>query len=366
MAMALSLNNVCYKQIKDNFYYGIFGEFQLVIDQSTGCFNATKLCNLSSKKRFVDWSKLSRSRDLLKYYNNKSCLENSPGNFYEIRESNNDSVMKQITGQYVQKELILDIASWISVEFYDKCNSIVINYFVKHYQNMSTDDKQEQINNLEDKMKRLLVDNENKDNVIQEKNDKIDELMIKLDEDRKRMEAQREEDRKRMDEDRTLIVRQEQLLRQLNINLDDVACQNNELLEKVDDQNDKLDTIQHKLDIAVQDRAPQPCKSPRRERFILLKRDDDDYPYYTIRAQDINARGSLRKQKTLYQNVDVLLDLPFHPNSKTLFVRIKDRLKKMGVVFNLCSISIENSALNEQEFVDILKEINNEKYQFEE
>jgi intracellular sulfur oxidation DsrE/DsrF family protein len=97
-----------------------------------------------------------------------------------------------------------------------------------------------------------------------------------------------------------------------------------------------------------------------------LKRDDDDYPYYTIRAQDINARGSLRKQKTLYQNVDVLLDLPFHPNSKTLFVRIKDRLKKMGVVFNLCSISIENSALNEQEFVDILKEINNEKYQFEE
>jgi len=41
MAMALSLNNVCYKQIKDNFYYGIFGEFQLVIDQSTGCFNKT-------------------------------------------------------------------------------------------------------------------------------------------------------------------------------------------------------------------------------------------------------------------------------------------------------------------------------------
>ena len=234
-----------------------------------------------------------------------------------------------------------------------------------------------QINNLEDRMKRLLVDNENKDSVIQEKNDKIDELMIKLDEDRKqreedrkRMEAQREEDRKRMeaqrDEDRALILRQEQLLRQLNINLDDVACQNNELLEKVDDQNEKLDSIQHKLDIAVQDRAPQPHKSPKRERFILLKRNDDYYPYYTIRAQDISARASIRKQKTLYQSVDILLDLPFHPNSKTLFVRIKDRLKKMGVVFNLCSISIENSALSEQEFVDTLKEINNEKYQLEE
>ncbi|AHL67571.1 hypothetical protein DH26_gp078 [Chloriridovirus anopheles1] len=29
------------------------------------------------------------------------------------------------------KELILDIASWISIKFYDKCNKVIINYFVK-------------------------------------------------------------------------------------------------------------------------------------------------------------------------------------------------------------------------------------------
>ncbi len=39
--------------------------------------------------------------------------------FYEIK-GDNDDVTKQITGQYVIKEFILDIASWISVEFYDK------------------------------------------------------------------------------------------------------------------------------------------------------------------------------------------------------------------------------------------------------
>ncbi len=49
--------------------------------------------------------------------------------FYEIK-GDNDDVTKQITGQYVIKEFILDIASWISVEFYDKCNNIIINYFV--------------------------------------------------------------------------------------------------------------------------------------------------------------------------------------------------------------------------------------------
>ncbi len=55
--------------------------------------------------------------------------------FYEIK-GDNDDVTKQITGQYVIKEFILDIASWISVEFYDKCNNIIINYFVNEYKTM--------------------------------------------------------------------------------------------------------------------------------------------------------------------------------------------------------------------------------------
>ena len=44
------LKDVCYRQIKDNFYYGLFGDFQLVVDKNTGCFNATKLCNNGGKK----------------------------------------------------------------------------------------------------------------------------------------------------------------------------------------------------------------------------------------------------------------------------------------------------------------------------
>jgi hypothetical protein len=37
---------------------------------------------------------------------------------YEVKLQNNDQLNKQVTGTYVPKELILDIASWISVEFY--------------------------------------------------------------------------------------------------------------------------------------------------------------------------------------------------------------------------------------------------------
>jgi hypothetical protein len=128
-----ALNDICYEQIKDNFYYGKFGEFRLVIDKNTGCFNATKLCQLSStKKQFSDWKKLSRSQELLDYYNKKRCPENSLVIFYEVKQANYGTG-KLVTGQYVQKEFILDIASWISPAFYFKCSKIVNYFFIELY-----------------------------------------------------------------------------------------------------------------------------------------------------------------------------------------------------------------------------------------
>lgn len=44
-----------YEQIKDNFYYGKFGDFRLVIDKNTECFNATKLC-VERGKDFNQWN----------------------------------------------------------------------------------------------------------------------------------------------------------------------------------------------------------------------------------------------------------------------------------------------------------------------
>jgi hypothetical protein len=62
----VSLNDICYEQIKDNYYYCKFGEFRLVVDKNTGCFNATKLCK-EGNKDFNQWKRLERVKELLKY-----------------------------------------------------------------------------------------------------------------------------------------------------------------------------------------------------------------------------------------------------------------------------------------------------------
>lgn len=61
-----ALNDICYEQIKDNFYYGKFGDFTLVIDKNTGCFNATKLYK-EGNKDFNQWKRLERVKELLKF-----------------------------------------------------------------------------------------------------------------------------------------------------------------------------------------------------------------------------------------------------------------------------------------------------------
>jgi hypothetical protein len=126
-----SLNDVCFERIRDTFYYGMFGEFKLVVDKSTGCFNATKLCT-DGGKQFKNWSRLEKSKRLIEYYESESSRSHLSGchDFYEVSGGNNSDAFSKTTGQYVRKELILDIASWVSVEFYDKCNQIIVDFYV--------------------------------------------------------------------------------------------------------------------------------------------------------------------------------------------------------------------------------------------
>src|SRR5579864_7839040 len=301
-----SLNDVCFERVRDTFYYGMFGEFKLVVDKSTGCFNATKLC-VDGGKEFRKWSRLEKSKRLIEYYVSRRPHLVGGSDFYEVKGDNKDALVAKTTGQYVRKELILDIASWVSVEFYDKCNRIIVDFYVAEY-------------------KKKLDDNRV---VIKQKDDKIDELLA--------------------------------IVKRMNIKLDDMADKNDELLERNETIETRVVSIQTKLDVAVEDRAPQPDRVEAREHFILLKRNDDDYPYYTIRAQEVNARIALRRQEQLYDETTVLLDIHLHPNSKTLYVRIKDDLRARGVAFRYCKISIEESDVTEAELVESMRAINDEK-----
>lgn len=96
-------------------------------------------------------------------------------------------------------------------------------------------------------------------------------------------------------------------------------------------------------------------KQPRYERFILLKRNDPEYPYYNIKAKHTSAQSSLKKQKTLYSEITILIDVLCHPNSKIMFVKIKEELKNKGVRIKFCKLSLSNSKITEEELIEKMK-----------
>jgi hypothetical protein len=57
--------------------------------------------------------------------------------------------------------------------------------------------------------------------------------------------------------------------------------------------------------------------------------------------------------------MEILLDFKANPNSKTLYVRIKDNLKSRGVTFEGNNIDL-NEAITEEDLID---EMNDQKYE---
>jgi hypothetical protein len=77
-----------------------------------------------------------------------------------VKADNKDILNKKITGQYVQKEFILDIASWISPAFYFKCSKIVNYFFIELYKkDLDLKDQQlKEANERADEYKEMALD----------------------------------------------------------------------------------------------------------------------------------------------------------------------------------------------------------------
>jgi hypothetical protein len=285
-----SLNDICYEQIKDNFYYGIFGDFKLVVDKETGCFNATKLCS-DGGRSFYNWTRLDKSKKLLKFYETKnrpSDVRAYNGVIYEVKGANKNDLYAKITGQYVQKELILDIASWISVEFYDKCNEIIVDFFVTEFKTKEFIDLKNEIKLAEEKMIKMSEENEE---IIKYKDDKIDSLELLI----KQMKIDSDERHKE-------IVGYAEYTKE---QLEQTKDQLDHLTDIVEDHNETLpdkfaDVVKPLADNFVQ----SPDEKSLKARFAVLSIGNGEYRV---------ARGQTRnvaRVKAEYPKATVLLDLP--------------------------------------------------------
>ncbi|CCV02313.1 hypothetical protein IIV30_118R [Invertebrate iridescent virus 30] len=184
----------------------------------------------------------------------------------------------------------------------------------------------------------------------------LEQMMANMDLKMQKQEEEREQDR-------NLIKQQTQYLKSLGITLEEVKRPKMKsylitilLLKK------EVKKVQHKLGIAVEDRAPLPEDESKRERFVLIKRNDPEYYlYYTIRAQEGYTQRKLKVEKLHFPNLEVLLDFKCNPNSKSLYTRIKENLKAKGVTFKGNNIDLEESNITEEKLIEEMKATDSSK-----
>lgn len=118
--MDSSVNDMCYKQIIDQYWYCLYGDFIIVVDKNTGTFNATKLCRDVGRK-LDDWLKMKQSKKLVNYI----CKKNN-SKVFQVETGEKDEIYNEIIcGTYLPIDCYLSLVTWLSPAFYDKILKIV-------------------------------------------------------------------------------------------------------------------------------------------------------------------------------------------------------------------------------------------------
>src|SRR5271156_2028399 len=73
------LSDVCFEQIKNNYWYGLYGDFHVVLDKTNGYANATKMCRAGGKD-YKDWSRLKGTQELIQTLQILNCGDEGLGN----------------------------------------------------------------------------------------------------------------------------------------------------------------------------------------------------------------------------------------------------------------------------------------------
>jgi len=317
--------SVTFESVNDDFNWGSYGDFKVLIMADNGYINATKLCS-DGEKEFTNWMLNAASKDLILE------LQSSLGIPRELVIVKNMRGSYETRGTYVHLDLIPHIACWVSPRFALKVSRIVNGYLLK-----------------EERDKHLRV--------VEDKNIKIEELKGMISH---------------------LSEKQDSALQSLTaqmakINLDNKITHDalNDVLLDLDDANSKLDISEDaldeanqnikltlkKLDKAVDDRVVTAVDDSKLHTFVIMKYDDPKtgFMYHAIRRQKASVTETIKKIIKQNPNAIELVNIDYNPNATVMFNVVKRKLKD-NIITNRNDFNIVD--LTEVEFIERVHQIN--------
>ena len=206
------IRNLCIIRINDDFSYGNYGVFQVIIKNDNGFMNATKLCK-DGGKEFRNWKANANAKELISAVSSSARIP-ADGILQTITGGKN----VVIRGTYVHPDLIPHIASWVSPEFAIKVSKIVNEYFIKK----ASEEKDKLLHKKDDKIDRLTKEIRKQTEMIHVQTRKSDEQARKNDKQYKK------------------ISKMDNRIKRLLVKNDGLRDQNDEILGKIWKQHETV------------------------------------------------------------------------------------------------------------------------------
>jgi hypothetical protein len=243
------ISELIYEPVNEQYGWGKYGEFRVLIRHKDGYINVTKLCK-DGGKELKNWSANQSSMDLV----NQARSAGIPADPLEQLITGQN----ELRGTYAHPLLVPHIASWISPEFAFKVSRIVNDHLVREYREQ-----------------------------IREKTDKIDELMKKMDKQNEKLDAQN----KKLD----LQTGELSALKLINLKQTSLLEDQRRMLQVVNENViESVSVLHHVSDKSV---PYERLKDELTEQLVVVNTEEDKYA--AIRAQSKYVEKKLYAVNTL-------------------------------------------------------------------
>ncbi len=277
-----NLNEIAFKQIKDNYYWGCYGPFEVIVDINDGYINATHLCGLAEaehkkSRKFNDWARLGSSGDIL------GEVQACTGFPTHVLLRTPKGLPNELRGTYAHPKLIPHIASWASVKFAIMVSDIVNAHLVRDYKEKirTKDTKIDELCAMVKKQNETISD-------IKQQNIDIRGQNIEM------MEKNVEQSR-RIDEQSRQIFELLGYARETKSTLEVISNKNDQLLTEIRETSIETDVLNHQIKSAtesieiIMENKTVPVKPAKSQYSRVYGKKGDPGLYYFVRGQKVNA-----------------------------------------------------------------------------
>jgi predicted Holliday junction resolvase-like endonuclease len=182
------LKDIVFEDINDDFCYGHYSDFKVIMMKKNGYINATKMCQYISehihiKKQYVDWKRTENAIEMI-----DKLGSNTGYPVTELSKTIRDGNNQTLCGTYIHPDLILHVASWCSAEFAIKVSRIANKYInkekkdVKTIENMTQEELCDEQQTLNEQSQKISIEQQKRwgdieKNIVKEK--KVNKKKVK-------------------------------------------------------------------------------------------------------------------------------------------------------------------------------------------